>query len=294
MKELTIFTPTYNRAYILPKLYESLCKEPTDDFIWLIVDDGSSDNTHDIVDKWQKEGRIEIVYHKQQNGGKMRAHNKGVELCSTPLFFCIDSDDQIAEGAVEKIKKISYLLKEDNSLSGIVAKRFIVNRLSSNNLPNLQRSTLHDIYKIGFKGDTSLVFKTSVLREYAFPEIEGEKFVTEAYVYNQIDQKYELLIMNEYLMRCEYQEDGYTVNANSLYLKYPKGWAMYYAQYYNYYANTMRDKIKYMAYYISMCKLAKMSFMDILKKSPSFMICLASFPVGIRFFYKLNSNICNK
>jgi len=294
MKELTIFTPTYNRAYILPKLYESLCKEPTDDFIWLIVDDGSSDNTHDIVDKWQKEGRIEIVYHKQQNGGKMRAHNKGVELCSTPLFFCIDSDDQIAEGAVEKIKKISYLLKEDNSLSGIVAKRFIVNRLSSNNLPNLQRSTLHDIYKIGFKGDTSLVFKTSVLREYAFPEIEGEKFVTEAYVYNQIDQKYELLIMNEYLMRCEYQEDGYTVNANSLYLKYPKGWAMYYAQYYNYYANTMRDKIKYMAYYISMCKLAKMSFMDILKKSPSFMICLASFPVGIRFFYKFNSNICIK
>lgn len=294
MKELTIFTPTYNRAYILPKLYESLCKEPTDDFIWLIVDDGSSDNTHDIVDKWQKEGRIEIVYHKQQNGGKMRAHNKGVELCSTPLFFCIDSDDQIAEGAVEKIKKISYLLKEDNSLSGIVAKRFIVNRLSSNNLPNLQRSTLHDIYKLGFKGDTSLVFKTSVLREYAFPEIEGEKFVTEAYVYNQIDQKYELLIMNEYLMRCEYQEDGYTVNANSLYLKYPKGWAMYYAQYYNYYANTMRDKIKYMAYYISMCKLAKMSFMDILKKSPSFMICLASFPVGIRFFYKFNSNICNK
>ena len=158
----------------------------------------------------------------------------------------------------------------------------------------MQRSTLHDIYKLGFKGDTSLVFKTSVLREYAFPEIEGEKFVTEAYVYNQIDQKYELLIMNEYLMRCEYQEDGYTVNANSLYLKYPKGWAMYYAQYYNYYANTMRDKIKYMAYYISMCKLAKMSFMDILKKSPSFMICLASFPVGIRFFYKFNSNICNK
>lgn len=294
MKELTIFTPTYNRAYILPKLYESLCKEPTDYFIWLIIDDGSSDNTHDIVEKWQKDGRIEIVYHKQQNGGKMRAHNKGVELCSTPLFFCIDSDDQIAEGSVEKIKKISYVLKEDNSLSGIVAKRFIVNRLSSNNLPDLQRSTLHNIYKLGFKGDTSLVFKTSVLREYPFPEIEGEKFVTEAYVYNQIDQKYDLLIMNEYLMRCEYQEDGYTVNANSLYLKYPKGWAMYYAQYYNYYAKTMRDKIKYMAYYISMCKLAKMSFMDILKKSPSFMICLASFPVGIRFFYKFNSNICNK
>lgn len=103
MKLLTIFTPTYDRAYILPELYHSLCKEPSDSFIWLIVDDGSTDNTQTLVENWQRENKIEIVYFKQENGGKMRAHNKGVELCSTPLFFCIDSDDQIATGAVEKI-----------------------------------------------------------------------------------------------------------------------------------------------------------------------------------------------
>lgn len=290
MKELTIFTPTYNRAYILPKLYESLCKESTESFIWLIVDDGSTDNTQQIVERWQSEGKVEIVYHRQPNGGKMRAHNKGVQLCTTPLFFCIDSDDQIALGAVEKILEAHQVLIDDEFLSGIAAKRLIINRISPQNFPNIKRSTLHRIYKTGFKGDTSLVFKTSVLREYPFPEIEGEKFVTEGYVYDQIDQKYELLILNEFLMRCEYQEDGYTVNANSLYLKYPKGWALYYSQYYVLYAKTMRDKVKYMGYYISMCMIAKFPIKKIVSEAPSALMCLLSIPAGVKFYKRYISN----
>lgn len=257
MKTLTIFTPTYNRAYILPNLYQSLCKEPTEDFIWLIIDDGSSDNTQEVVEKWQRENKIEIIYHKQTNGGKMRAHNVATRLCCTPLFFCIDSDDQIIEGTVKKIIETHQGLQDDKFLCGIIAKKLIINRQTSQNLPNLKRSTLHDIYQTGFTGDTSLVFKTSVLREFPFPEIAGEKFVTEGYVYDQIDQKYEFLILNDFLMRCEYQEDGYTTNAASLYLKYPKGWALFYAQYYRFYAKSLRDKIKYMGHYISMCMFAK-------------------------------------
>ena len=202
MKLLTIFTPTYNRAYILPELYHSLCKEPSDNFIWLVVDDGSTDNTQELVENWQRENLIEIVYFQQENGGKMRAHNKGVELCTTPLFFCIDSDDQIATGAVEKILETHQTLRDDEFLGGIAAKRLIINKLASKDLPDKKRSTLHNIYASGFKGDTSLVFKTDVLREFPVPEIEGEKFVTEGYVYDQIDQKYELLILNEFLMRC--------------------------------------------------------------------------------------------
>lgn len=294
MKKLTIFTPTYNRGYILPKLYESLCKESTDDFIWLIVDDGSSDNTQELVEGWQLEGKVEIIYHKQDNGGKMRAHNKGVELCSTPLFFCIDSDDQIVEGAVLKIVTIYQTVHDDTFLSGIVAKRLIANMVVSQSFPPKTRSTLHDIYKAGFKGDTSLVFKTSVLREFPFPEIEGEKFVTEGYVYDQIDQKYELLIMDEFLIRCEYQEDGYTVNANSLFLKYPKGWALFFAQYYQYYAKSLRDKVKYMGYYISMCMLAKMSLHKMIKESPSFVLCIGSLPAGIIFYKRFISNASKK
>lgn len=290
MKLLTIFTPTYNRAYILPELYHSLCKEPSDSFIWLIVDDGSTDNTQELVENWQRENLIEIVYFKQENGGKMRAHNKGVELCTTPLFFCIDSDDQIATGAVEKILETHQTLRDDEFLCGIVAKRLIINKLASKDLPDKKRSTLHNIYASGFKGDTSLVFKTDVLKEFPFPEIEGEKFVTEGYVYDQIDQKYELLILNEYLMRCEYQEDGYTFNADSLYLKYPKGWALYFSQYYKFYAKSMRDRIKYMGYYVSMCLIAKTPFLQVLKDAPSLFICIISIPAGIKFFNRFKRN----
>ena len=290
MKLLTIFTPTYNRAYLLPELYRSLCKEPSDSFIWLIVDDGSTDNTQELVENWQRENLIEIVYFQQENGGKMRAHNKGVELCTTPLFFCIDSDDQIATGAVEKILETHQTLRDDEFLGGIAAKRLIINKLASKDLPDKKRSTLHNIYASGFKGDTSLVFKTDVLREFPFPEIEGEKFVTEGYVYDQIDQKYELLILNEFLMRCEYQEDGYTFNAGSLYLKYPKGWALYFSQYYKFYAKSMRDRIKYMGYYVSMCLIAKTPFLQVLMDAPSLFICIISIPAGIKFFNRFKRN----
>ena len=290
MKLLTIFTPTYNRAYILPELYHSLCKEPSHSFIWLIVHDGSTDNTQELVENWQRENLIEIVYFKQENGGKMRAHNKGVELCTTPLFFCIDSDDQIATGAVEKILETHQTLRDDEFLGGIAAKKLIINKLASKDLPDKKRSTLHNIYASGFKGDTSLVFKTDVLREFPFPEIEGEKFVTEGYVYDQIDQKYELLILNEYLMRCEYQEDGYTFNADSLYFKYPKGWALYFSQYYKFYAKSMRDRIKYMGYYVSMCLIAKTPFLQVLKDAPSLFICIISIPAGIKFFNRFKRN----
>lgn len=294
MKKLTIFTPTYNRVHLLPNLYKGLCKESAKDFIWLIVDDGSSDNTKEVVEGWQREGAVEIIYHKQENGGKMRAHNKGVELCSTPLFFCIDSDDQIVEGAVAKIISIYQTLQSDKFLSGVAAKKLIINRTVSQNFPKLTRSTLHGIYMTGFKGDISLVFKTSVLQEFPFPEIKGEKFITEAYVYDQIDQKYELLIMDEFLMRCEYQEDGYTVNANSLFLKYPKGWSMFFAQYYQFYAKSVRDKVKYMGYYISMCMLAKMPLYKMIKASPSFIFCIGSLPAGIKFYKRFISNSSKK
>lgn len=294
MKILTIFTPTYNRAYILSELYDSLCSEPSDSFVWLIVDDGSTDNTQTLVEKWQRENLIEIIYFKQENGGKMQAHNKGVELCTTPLFFCIDSDDQIAFGAVEKILETYHTLRDDEFLGGIAAKRLIINKPSSRNLPNVRRSTLHNIYRLGFRGDTSLVFKTKVLREYPFPKIEGEKFVTEGYVYDQIDQKYELLVLDEFLMRCEYQEDGYTVNADSLYLKYPKGWALYYSQYYRLYAITLRDKIKYMGYYISMCLIARKPVISMLKDSPSMLMCLLSIPAGLKFYKRFKRNTSKK
>ena len=94
-KRMTVFTPTYNRAYILPKLYDSLCQQTVKSFEWLIVDDGSVDNTQELVEKWIEEKKIEIRYFKQANGGKQRAHNLGVEKSKEEIFVCVDSDDYV-------------------------------------------------------------------------------------------------------------------------------------------------------------------------------------------------------
>lgn len=230
MKKLTIFTPTYNRAYILEKLYESLINQTCKEFIWLIVDDGSKDNTKELVTGWIKENKIEIKYIFQTNGGKMRAHNTGVKNCETKLFFCVDSDDYIVKNAVDEILNHSQELLKNDNLSAIVAyKGLSESKVIGNEFPkNIKESALNDLYRKGFKGDTSLIFKTEILKNYLFPEIDGEKFITEDYSYSLIDEKYKMLVLPEILTVCEYREDGYTQNIVRYTINNPIGMIKYY------------------------------------------------------------------
>ena len=103
MKTLTVFTPTYNRAYLLPKLYRSLCDQTNKDFIWLIIDDGSIDNTEEIISQWIFEDKIDIKYHYKDNGGMHTGHNLAYKVIETELNVCIDSDDFMPDNAVELI-----------------------------------------------------------------------------------------------------------------------------------------------------------------------------------------------
>jgi glycosyltransferase involved in cell wall biosynthesis len=256
MKTVTLFTPSYNRAYTLPKLYASLCRQTSDDFIWSIVDDGSTDNTEEIVKLWQQEGKVEIIYEKQPNGGKMRAHNRGVQKCQTELFCCIDSDDFITDTAVEVIIRTWQSRSEDGFVGGIAAYRAIREDKNDGKYDILCRfpitgySGLKQLYLSGFKGDTTLVFRIEVIRQYLFPEIEGEKFITEAYAYEQMDVKYKYLLLDEALTLCEYMEDGYTRNASTLNLKNPKGAALYYNQTLKLFPKKGLGKLRDIMYYI--------------------------------------------
>ena len=117
---LTIFTPSYNRAYTLNKCYGSLKKQSSKDFLWLIIDDGSTDNTKELVDSWIDENIIEIKYHYQNNQGMHGAHNTAYELMDTELNVCIDSDDYMPDDAVEKIINFWNKNKSDD-LAGIIA-----------------------------------------------------------------------------------------------------------------------------------------------------------------------------
>ena len=223
MKQLTIFTPTYNRAYSLPRLYDSLLKQDTSLFKWLIVDDGSTDNTKELVDGWISEGKLEIKYMYQKNAGKMAAHNLGVKECDTELFLCCDSDDWMAENSIKTA--LDFWNAYQKELSGMVGPRD-KKKSETNSLETLPKNektdTLSGLYKKGYFGETALFFKTSVIRQYPFPVIDGEKFIPEGYVYRQLDDKYELLIYPAYCMDCEYQTDGYTNNGLKLKIKNPK------------------------------------------------------------------------
>ena len=233
MKLITIFTPTYNRKYKLPQLYKSLCEQTCKDFVWLIVDDGSSDGTEELVRSWMEDHELEIKYHYQQNGGKMRAHNKGAELCETEYFVCIDSDDYLSSPSVIKdtlgfLEQNKELLERDD-VSGVVSYRKMLSGSQGKFPENVKLATLTEL-NAGYRGETTLMFKTDVLRLYPFPVVEGEKFLTENFVYDQLDERYKLLVFPYYSQDCEFHPDGITSNAWDVLYKNPKGYRMYYNQ----------------------------------------------------------------
>ncbi|HFK1710008.1 glycosyltransferase family 2 protein [Bacillus mycoides] len=255
MENLTIFTPTYNRGYIIRQCYESLCRQSNKNFVWLIVDDGSTDNTEQIINSFINEDKIKIIYFRQKNSGKHVAHNTGVLMCETEIFVCVDSDDYLSDDAVQLIYDTWDKVGNDKSLAGIVALRGKShNELLGTPMPdNIEKSSIFDLYdKYKFKGDTILVFKTDILKKYLFPVFEGEKFVTEAVIYDQISQEYDMALLNRVLYFCEYLDDGYSKNILSIHKKNPKGY-MFFLERRIENAKDLKSKYKAVAYYISGC-----------------------------------------
>lgn len=232
MKRLTIFTPTYNRAYILPKLYDSLCEQTCQDFEWLIVDDGSTDHTKELVDNWRQECKMDIQYIYQDNSGKMMAHNKAAQASKTELFMCVDSDDHLCSPQV--VRDIisfwdNHSKKYCDNICGIIAFKEIGQKRMA--FPEgMNVAHLSELDEKGFKGEATLVFRRDVLEQYPFPSFIGEKFVTDVYIYDQIDQKYNFMLFPYYVQHCDYHEDGYSHNYMKLLFNNPQGFRAYHNQ----------------------------------------------------------------
>ncbi|GAA0104674.1 glycosyltransferase family 2 protein [Paraclostridium sordellii] len=254
-KMITVFTPTYNRAYILHKCYDSLCKQTCNRFEWLIVDDGSTDDTEIKVMEWIKEKKINIKYVKQNNSGKHIAHNRGVIECESEIFVCVDSDDFITNNAIEEIYNQWKYVEFDDNLAGIIAlKGYSEEKPISSRIPNdILKSSIFNLYdKYRFKGDAMLVFKTSILKENLFPHIPGEKFMTEAVIYDKISRFYEMHLLDKVLYICEYLSDGYTSNISNVRKSNPQGHMLYLYQRICF-ANSFKDRCKAYSYYLSGC-----------------------------------------
>ena len=229
---ITVFTPTYNRGNLLNRLYQSLCQQIHKDFEWVVVDDGSTDETSSIVKMIQDKHTYEnfpIYYLKKENGGKHTAVNKGVQKANGDLFFIADSDDILPPNALHIVAEVWEQTKCDNSIGGICGfdgdmnggsiigtgfskEVHLLNIKLSNhiNIGYIDVTTRDVRFKLKVDGDMKEVFRTSVLREYPFPEIKGERFCPEVLVWNRIASKYKLRYINKIIYLVEYQKDGIT------------------------------------------------------------------------------------
>lgn len=250
---LTIFTPTYNRAYKLHLCYESLKDQTCKNFIWLIIDDGSTDNTKKLVDSWIEEGSIPIRYVYQENQGMHGAHNTAYELIDTELNTCIDSDDYMTEDAVEKILFFwrEYGSDQYAGIVGLDANQ--EGEIIGTKMPEqLSCSTLSDLYgKHKVKGDKKLVYRTAITKKIpSYPLFPNEKYCPLSYKYILIDQLFPLLIINEVLCVVEYLRDGSSLNMINQYKKNPRGFS-FFRKTAMLYAPTYKDKFRESIHYVS-------------------------------------------
>lgn len=281
---LTVFTPTYNRAYTLHLCYESLIRQTSKDFVWLIIDDGSSDGTSELVKKWQTKNTVPIIYHYQENQGMHGAHNTAYERIETELNVCIDSDDYMADDAVEKIVQFWKKYGSDK-YAGIVGLDASPNgEIIGTRMPeNLHHSTLTGLYsRFKVKGDKKLVYRTEITSKTPpYPIFEGEKYCPLSYKYILIDQIRPLLLMNEILCHVEYLPDGSSLNMINQYKKNPKGFA-FFRKIGMQYSPTFKDRFRESVHYVSSSLMMKNRMF--LNESPRRFTTLAAIPFGLALF----------
>lgn len=236
--KLTIFTPTYNRAYILPKLYNSLKNQSNLEFEWLIVDDSSSDNTEELVKSFLAEHILDIRYYKKENGGKHRAINYAVKLAKGDFFFIVDSDDYLPQDCVSILLKYISEIADTECFAGVSGNRcYPDGTVVGGDVPYdvLDTDTVSIREKYHVKGDMAEIWRTSILHQYPFPEFPDEKFITEGIVWSEISRKYILRYFNQNIYICDYLQDGLTKNIRKHYRQSPLGSMYVYAKY-------MKDK----------------------------------------------------
>lgn len=217
---ITIFTPTYNRAHTLTRLYESLKSQTLKQFEWIVIDDASTDKTEELIKSFiEKEKDFKIIYQKQEHGGKHRAINKAVKMAAYEWFFIVDSDDFLTEDAVEKVHIWIKENENDLSTAAVSGSRYNMETKEAMSIPDLLKLNPglkcynHQRYMYGLDRDKAEVYRTSVLKNYPFPEYENEFFCTEAVVWDAISaDEYYISFYEDAIYKCQYLDDGLTKN----------------------------------------------------------------------------------
>lgn len=311
MALLTIFTPAYNRAHTIGRTYESLCQQTCHDFEWLIVDDGSSDNTRKLVRSWYTDATLQetvlelkgyskdapwlhIHYIYQQNQGMHGAHNTAYDHLSTELNTCIDSDDYMPDSAVEKIVIFwqSQSTEDRQKYAGIIGLDIDDQHKEVIGLPfpkGLISTTLSGYYQNGGKGDKKLVYRTDIIKQTPkYPIFSGENYVGLNYKYIIIDQNYELLVLNEPLIIVDYQVDGSSSSMYWQYWKNPKGWS-FYRKFEMTHFLSLKRRFQVCIHYVSSSIICKNR--NFIVESPCKLLTILAIPFGCLLYWKIKHSI---
>jgi glycosyltransferase involved in cell wall biosynthesis len=210
---LTVFTPTYNRAHTIHRVFDSLCAQALRDFEWLVIDDGSTDGTPELIAKWSKSANFPIRYFKQENSGKHIAHNLAIWKARGELFAPIDSDDALMPGTLERLNRIwNDILASDrcnfSGIWGLCCDRHgneVGDRYPESPFDTDLREVIF-VYRV--RGEKCCVWRTDILRQYPFPEIQ-RTYIPEGTIWLEIAKTYKTRCVNE-VCRVYYFDDPNT------------------------------------------------------------------------------------
>lgn len=230
--KLSIITPAYNRAHMLDAAYNSLCSQTCKNFEWIIVDDGSTDNTEQVCNSFTS-ATFDFNYIKKENGGKHTAVNRGVKAANGEFLLILDSDDSIPANSVETILKYCEQIEDDKSFGGVAGYMAhhdgeIIGHGCERRV--IDTNAIDIRFRYHLQGDMCEVYRTKVLRENPFPEVEGEKFCPEALVWNRIARHYRLRYFPEVVYYRDYLDGGLTDNIIKIRMKSPVLACMCYAE----------------------------------------------------------------
>ena len=301
MIPLTIFTPTYNRATLLSRCFESLKRQTCKQFIWMIIDDGSTDSTAQIAEAWAAEPLdFEIVYVYKKNGGLHTAYNTAIANIKTELCVCIDSDDFMPENAVEQILNC-WRLRGSDAVAGIVGLDYdLSGHVIGDCLPDQNTVNLIDLLtgKYHIKnGDRTNVVRTELYRKYApMKEFPGEKNFNPHYLHLQISNEYDFLVLNKNLRYVDYQPCGMSASIWNQYRNSPNSFIETRRLYLSFPNTSFCFQFKQCIHYVSSNILAKKK--KFLRDSPAKVMTVFAIPLGTLLAmivcYKTRSRHLNK
>lgn len=294
MAKITVFTPTYNRADLLPRGYEALKRQTCKDFVWLIVDDGSTDHTRQVVEKWQEaETDFEIRYVYQENGGLHTGYNTAISMLDTEFAVCVDSDDYLTDNAIERVLEF-WAVHGGDDLAGVVAlDGDSSGAVIGDPLPEQKQINLIDLllgkYSIR-NGDRKLFIRSclykSVAPQMTFP---GEKNFNPHYMHLQISQNYDFLVLNEIVCVVEYQGSGMSNGMFRQYYSSPRSFAQTRRLYLSFPNAGFGFRLKQCIHYVSSSILA--GDKKFIQSSPAKLMTIAAIPFGIALFLYISIRV---